>query len=93
MRIAILLCTLFLTSCASAPPRKIIVDNHRPVLKVAQTRCMSKGFPQGSFEYDSCFRTSPEVESYERIGRLASLGIITKNRSAVFAKGRSTPVY
>lgn len=91
MRIALLVFVLCLSACA-AQPQPDPPPPSAGKLASAEWRCLKQGFRKGSFEYDSCYRNSPEVEYYERTGRLAYLGIIRKNRSPRSVKGRSIPV-
>ncbi len=47
----------------------------------AITYCLNRGARPGSYDFDSCYRNRPEVQSYERGGRLKSMTIISRNRS------------
>ncbi|NBX65503.1 MAG: hypothetical protein EBQ96_00695 [Proteobacteria bacterium] len=91
MRFIVLMFILFLSACAGNTG-----DTSKPAassgLGAAQAQCLSKGYVRGSFEFDTCYRNTPQVQAHERMGRLESLAIINKNKSEARRTGRSYPV-
>jgi len=92
MRIALsVLCLLLLSACSTGEPVESTTMSGTN-LNTAQVRCLSKGNARGTYDYDVCYRNSPEVQSWERRGRMNNLNIINKNRSTRAYQGRSYPV-
>ena len=62
-------------------------------MHAAQAYCLKRGLRPASYNYDVCYKNRPEVQAYERNGRLSNAGIILKNRSVYSSyRGRSYPV-
>ncbi len=92
MRIALMSFSLIvLSACSTGEPVESTTMSGSN-LNTAQVRCLSKGNVRGTYDYDVCYRNSPEVQSWERRGRMNNLNIINKNRSAKTYQGRSYPV-
>lgn len=91
MRIALLISLLFLAGCSTGAPVNQIAPSSGN-MNAAQVRCLSKGNVRGSYAYETCYRNSPEVQAYERRGRMNNLNIINANRSPNTWQGRSYPV-
>lgn len=91
MRIALILSVLLLSACSTGEPVAQIAPSAGN-MNAAQVRCLSKGNTRGTYNYDVCYRNSPEVQAHERRGRMNNLNIINKNRSTNTYSGRSYPV-
>lgn len=91
MRIALFMSLLLLSACSTAQPVNQIAPSAGNV-NAAQVRCLAKGNIRGSYAYDTCYRNSPEVQAWERRGRMSNLNIINANRSPNTYAGRSYPV-
>lgn len=90
--VALLIPAFFLVSCAAGDPIEAVpVANGN--MNAAHMRCLSKGNARGTYDYDVCYRNSPEVQDWERRARMNNMDIINKNRSAkAYQYGRSYPV-
>lgn len=91
MRFSALAAVLLLAACSSGgsyQPKPVTMND----LGQAQAHCLSKGYVRGTFEYDTCYRNTPQVQAQERNGRLQSLAIISKNQSQSGYGSRSYPV-
>lgn len=91
MRFFLLPVFFLLAACSagsSEQPKTSAVNG----LGQAQSHCLSKGYVRGTFEYDTCYRNTPQVQAQERNGRLQSLAIISKNQSQSGYGSRSYPV-
>ncbi len=92
MRIALLLSLLFLAGCAAGKP---VDDGHgrgRYDLSGAEEYCLNKGYGRNSYDYAACYANQPQVQAWERDGRMNGLNILRANRSPRNYGGRSYPV-
>jgi hypothetical protein len=90
MRIVSLFFLLFLASCGGNPGPDI-ASGQPGNLNDAQAYCLTKGYAYSSFDFNVCYNNRPQVQEAARNARLASMSIITQNRSTV-SSDRSVPV-
>ncbi|MCB9986268.1 MAG: hypothetical protein H6865_01345 [Rhodospirillales bacterium] len=82
-----------LSACAAQSPDTGGYGSGRYDMSAAEAACVKKGYRPGNYEYDSCFQNQPQVQAWERDGRMNGLNILKANRSSAGTRGgRSYPV-